>query len=32
MHEDLRSICNDLIFKDMYSLLDANIYMEGLIK
>ena len=31
-HEDLRSICNDLIVKDLYSLLDANIYMEGMNK
>jgi len=30
MHEDLRSIYNDLIFKDLNSLLDANNYMEGM--
>jgi hypothetical protein len=29
MHEDLRSICNDLIIRDLYSLLDVNNYMEG---
>ena len=29
MHEDLRSICNDLIIRDLYSLLDVNSYMEG---
>jgi hypothetical protein len=31
-HENLRSICNDLIFKDLYSLLDANNYMEEMSK
>jgi hypothetical protein len=32
MHDDLRSICNDLIIKDLYCLLDANSYMEGMSK
>ncbi len=32
MHEDLRYICNDLIIRDLYSLLDVNNYMEGMNK
>jgi hypothetical protein len=32
MHEDLRSICNDPIIRDLYSLLDVNNYMEGMSK
>jgi len=32
MHEDLRSICNDLIIGDLYSLPDVNNYMKGMSK